>query len=69
MRGNGPVSQRRRPRLRALAILLAGATTAGCAPGRVSVGVGVSVPAPWGAVSVATTMPFGPPVPAGPLWW
>ncbi len=48
---------RRRTRLALAALLLA--AVAGC--GYVSVGVNMAIPAPWGAVSVGTSVPIGGP--------
>lgn len=63
--------ERRRRRAGALGVLVAAASLLpACAPGSVSVGVGVAVPAPWGAVTVSTAaVPYGPPGAYGPLWW
>ncbi len=62
----------RRRRAWALAALVAAATLLpSCDGGNVSVGVGVAVPAPWGAVAVGTAVPIGPYYGGGrygPMW-
>jgi hypothetical protein len=66
-------SEKRTRRFRAGALatfVAAAALLPACAPGSVSVGVGVAVPAPWGSASLTTAMPPGPPGPyGGSLWW
>jgi hypothetical protein len=61
----------RRRRAWALAALVAEASLLpGCDGGNVSVGVGVAVPAPWGAVTVSSAVPVGPYYGGryGPMW-
>ena len=48
----------RRERL-ALALLLLAVVAAACGPGYMSANVGVVVPAPWGGVTVGTSVPIG----------
>ena len=66
----GHEDERRRRRAGALAAMVAAAALLpACAPGSVSVGVGVAAPAPWGGVTVSTAVPYGPPGAYGPLYW
>jgi hypothetical protein len=62
----------RRRRAWTLAALVAAASLlpACDGTGSVSVGVGVAVPAPWGAVGVSTAVPYGPYGGGryGPMW-
>jgi hypothetical protein len=53
------------------ALVAAASVLPACAGGNVSVGVGVAVPAPWGAVTVSTAaVPVGPYYGGrfGPMW-
>jgi hypothetical protein len=71
MRARREVTRRRRARALAALVTLASVLPACDGASSVSVGVGVAVPAPWGAVTVSTAaVPVGPYFGGryGPMW-